>query len=379
MTSKTLDPYFVTCAPGLEPLLHQEMKGLKLTRIERQVGGVYFEGSPVDCMRANLHLRTAVRVLRRLVRFQAPNSEDLYEGAMRIEWERWLPPGRTLVVAAHVKESVLDHSLFIEQRVKDAICDRLLKKRGERPQVDKDKPDLRVHVHLYRDRCTLLVDSSGDSLHKRGWRRFQGRAPLAETLGAAVALLSGWDLRSPLVDPFCGSGTLLVEAALLATNTAPGSFRERFAFELFPDFDARAWERLRKQARDKIRPLGKTRLIGSDRNADFIEGAAENLAAAGLEGSVQLDVADVERFAPKRGWNAWVLTNPPYGERVGEGENLFELYRSFGERLRADCEGYHLALLSGDTELTRALDMRGAKLHSIMNGAIECELICAQL
>ena len=282
-------------------------------------------------------------------------------------------------MAAHTNHSTLDHSLFVEQRVKDAICDALVEARGERPSVDKDRPDVRIHAHLFKDRCTLLVDTSGESLHKRGWRRFQGRAPLAETLAAAVVMLSGWDRRSPLLDPFCGSGTLLVEAALIATNHAPGLFRERFAFELLPGFDQDLWSGHLEAARAAVRPLGKTRIVGSERDRDTIAGARENLAAAGLEGAVQLDVADASRISLRRGWNAWIVTNPPYGERVGEGEDLHELYRAFGRRLLESGAGYHLALLSGDPELTRALGVRGGTRHELKNGALECELLCAEL
>ncbi len=379
MTAKQSDSYFITCAPGLEPLLHAEVRELKLSKVERQVGGVYFEGSVSDCMRANLHLRTAVRVLRRLARFVAPGAEELYEGAASVAWARWIPEGATIVVAAHTNHSTLDHSLFVEQRVKDAICDVLLEERGERPSVDKDNPDVRIHVHLFKDRCTLLVDTSGESLHKRGWRRFQGRAPLAETLAAAVVMLSGWDRRSPLLDPFCGSGTLLVEAALMATHHAPGLFRERFAFELLPGFDAALWRKHQESARAAIRPLGKTRLVGQELDRETLEGARENLASAGLDQVVQLEVGDASRISLRRGWNAWIVTNPPYGERVGEGEDLHELYRAFGTRLLESGAGYHLALLSGDPELTRALGIRGGTRHELKNGALECELLCAEL
>ena len=373
------DSYFVTCAPGVEALLHAELRALKLGRVERQVGGVYFEGSERDCMRANLHLRTAVRVLRRLARFQASGSDELYDCASQVAWENWLPIGATLLVAAHTKDSTLDHSHFIEQRVKDAICDALLERRGARPTVDKQRPDLRVHAHYYRDRCTLLVDTSGESLARRGWRRFTGRAPMAETLAAAVLMHSGWDCRSPLIDPFCGSGTLFVEALLLATGKAPGSLRERFAFESFPDFDARLWRRLLDEARGLERPLGKLRIVGSDLDGATLEGAAKNLAAAGFEGAVQLEVRDAAHFAPKRGWNGWVVTNPPYGERLGRSEDLLGLYRAFGERLRASCEGYSLALLSGAEDLSAALELGNAERHGITNGALECELLCAKL
>ena len=303
--------YFATCAPGLEPLLHAEVRELGLARSERQVGGVRFEGSREDAWRANLHLRTAVRVLWRLARFEAADADALHAGAAAFEWERILSPQGTLSVAAHSRESALEHTLFVSQRVKDAIADRFRLATGVRPSVDREAPDLGVYVHLFRDRCTLFADTSGGSLHKRGWRRFQGRAPLAETLAAAMVLHSRWDRRAPLLDPFCGSATILVEAALIAGGVAPGLFRERFGFERFPGHDAAAWSALRERARGAARFPPKLKLHGSDADARTIEGARENLAAAGVAGVVELEVADVRDFAPRRGWNAWIVTNPP--------------------------------------------------------------------
>jgi 23S rRNA (guanine2445-N2)-methyltransferase / 23S rRNA (guanine2069-N7)-methyltransferase len=259
-------PCFVTCAPGIEPVLHAEMKALRLARVERQVGGVYFEGTREDVLRANLELRTAVRVLERITRFEARDADELHAGALRVDWREYLREGATLRVDAHTGESsALDHSLFVEQRVKDAVCDRLRGAGRARPDVDKDDPDVRLVAHLFRDRCTLLLDTSGESLHRRGWRRHQGRAPLAETLAAALVLRSGWDRRAPVVDPFCGSGTLLVEAALLADDAAPGLARERFGLDAVPGYDPRVLERLRAAARARVRPARKLQLVGGDR------------------------------------------------------------------------------------------------------------------
>jgi 23S rRNA G2445 N2-methylase RlmL len=208
--------FFASCAPGIEPVLHEEARALRLAKVERQVGGVRFEGTMRDAWRANLYLRTAIRVLLRVARFEARDTDALYAGVSRVDWSRFLRTDGTFVVDARTKESALDHTLFVEQRVKDAVVDQFRSRSGRRPAVDKESPDLGISVHLFRDRCTVMVDTSGESLHKRGWRRFQGRAPLAETLAAAIVMLSGWDRRSPLLDPFCGSGTILIEGALLA-------------------------------------------------------------------------------------------------------------------------------------------------------------------
>jgi len=381
--------FFATCAPGLEPLLHAELRALRMARTERQVGGAYFEGRLEDAWRANLELRTATRVLLRLARFGARDADELYAGAAAIEWERHLAPDGRLVVDARSRESELEHTRFVEQRVKDAVVDRLRTANGVRPSVDAEDPDLRIDAHLFRDRCTLSIDTSGEALHKRGWRRVQGRAPLAETLAAAVVTLSDWDRRSPLLDPFCGSGTLLVEAALLASGTPPGLFRRQFGFERLPGHDAAAFGAMREALRARPRELpARLALCGSDADAGAIEGARENLEAVGLRERVRLEVADARDFAPPRGWNGWIVSNLPYGVRVGasakrdasRGErDLGALHRAFGARLRESCAGYRAALLTGDAALARELGLRFERRVELQNGALSCELLLAQL
>jgi 23S rRNA G2445 N2-methylase RlmL len=373
------ETFFATCAPGLEPLLDRELRDLRLARVERQVGGARFEGTLRDAWIANLWLRTAVRVLLRLARFPAPDADALYAGARGVDWSRWLARGGTLAVAAHTSASLLDHSRFVEQRVKDAVVDQLREAWGERPSVEREDPDLRIHAQLARDRCTLLVDTSGEPLHKRGWRRYQGRAPLSETLAAALVIFSGWDRRSPLLDPFCGSGTILVEAACLAAGIAPGGFRERFAFERLPGHDAAAWSGVRSRARAAGELPRKLVIAGSDRDPATIEGARENLRAAGLEERVSLEVAGALEFAPRKGWNGWIVTNPPYGERVGTKREATELFRRFGELLRERCGGFHVAVLCGDRDQARALAIPESKVHRLWNGPIECLLVTGKV
>jgi putative N6-adenine-specific DNA methylase len=245
--------------------------------------------------------------------------------------------------------------------------------------VDKDDPDLRVHLHLHRDRATLALDSSGESLHKRGWRKHQGRAPLAETLAAAIVELSGWDRRSPLVDPFCGGGTILIEAALRAENVAPGLFRERFGFERWRGHDADAFAKLRETVRAQVTPVPKLVLLGSDIDDARLREARENAEPAGLAGRIAFERKDAADFVPKRGWNAWIVTNPPYGERVGEERALAKLHAGFGARLREHAAGWTLALLTGNPRLAAALDLPSARRIALMNGAIGCELLVASL
>jgi len=375
MSDRGLHTFFVTCAPGLEAFLHEELRGLKLSKLERQVGGARFEGRLEDAWKVNLWSRIAIRVLLRLARFEAPNADVLHAQALEVVWDRFLAPDGTFRVDAQTSESALDHSHFIEQRVKDAVADSFRSRHGVRPSVDLESPDLSIHVHVSKDRCTLSADTSGDSLHKRGWRKFQGRAPLAETLAAALVLESGWDRRSPLLDPFCGSGTILVEAALLAAEIPPGSFRPCFGFERWLGHDAAGWRAMVEQARANSRLPRKLVLRGTDADPSAIAGARANAAAAGLEDRIELEVADLSAFAPRRGWNAWIVTNPPYGERIGRGTDLASLYGRFGSTLRDRCVGFQVCVLSGNPALPPAIGLPVEHRTAVRNGALDCELL----
>lgn len=369
---------FATCAPGAEAALHAEVRALGLARHERQVGGVRFEGALRDVWRTNLWLRTAVRVLRRVGRFDAPDETRLDAGVAAVAWARYLQPDGRLWVDAQSKESTLSHTRFLAQRVKDTIVDQLRSADGTRPEVDREDADLRVHLHLFRDRATLSVDTSGASLHLRGWRVAQGRAPLAETLAATVVRLSGWDRRSPLVDPFCGSGTLLVEAALDAAHVAPGLTRARFGFESWQDHDEAGWRREREAARAARVATPHLRLVARDRDAERVEEARANLAAVGFDGATAFEVGDARDWAPRRGWNAHVLSNLPYGERIGEGEDVDALHREFGAALRERASGYKASLLVGSPSLAKRLALQGERF-ALVNGGLDVVLLNAEV
>lgn len=371
--------HFVTCARGVEPVLHAELKALGLGRIERQVGGVRFEGTAADGWRANLGLRTAVRVLRRLARFEATDGDALLAAVVELPWERWLAPEGSLAVQAQSAESVLDHTQFLEQRVKDGIVDRFRARTGTRPSVDRDDPDLRVHMHLWRDRATLSLDTSGEALHRRGWRLHQGRAPLAENLAAAMLALSGWDRRAPLVDPFCGSGTIAIEAAWLAAGIAPGS-RRSFGFERWLDHDAAGFARLRASLAPPPSTRRRPVLVASDLDPERVTEARANAEHAGVGDWIRFEQADARALALRPGWNAWIVTNAPYGLRVGDGgaeggEGVIELYRAFGARLRESGAGSRLALLGLEPEALRALALRGLERTPLLNGGLDCTLV----
>jgi 23S rRNA (guanine2445-N2)-methyltransferase / 23S rRNA (guanine2069-N7)-methyltransferase len=375
MSASERHTFFATCTRGVEPALHAEAKALRLARLERQVGGVYFEGTRLDAWRANLWLRTPVRVLQRLARFEARDADTLYAAARELPWERWLKPDGSLAVQAQASASELEHTRFLEQRVKDAVVDRFRARHGRRPSVDREDPDLRIHLHLYSDRATLALDTSGEALHRRGWRRHQGPAPLAENLAAAVLHLGGWDERAPLVDPFCGSGTLVIEGAWRAAGIAPGS-RRSFGFERWCDHDAGAFARWRAgqaaPAERRRRPIVRA----SDLVEERVREAQANAEAAGVGEWIGFEVADARALALKRGWNATVVGNAPYGLRVAgqQGGELVELYRAFGARLSEVGSGSRLALLALAPEHVRALALRGLTRIPLLNGGLECLL-----
>jgi 23S rRNA G2445 N2-methylase RlmL len=370
--------FFATCAPGLADVLHAEARALKLPKLERQVGGVHFQGSMREAWLANLQLRTAVRILLRLDRFEALTAEDLYRHAQEIDWSQYIPVEGSFFVDAQSRDSQLDHSQFVAQKVKDAVVDQFRQQTGARPVVDKDQADLRIHVHLWKDRCTISVDTSGDSLHKRGYRKYQGRAPLAETLAAAIVLSSGWDRRSPILDPFCGSGTVLIEAALIAAKIPPGSFR-RFGFENWLGHDAPAYERFRDQQMQAIKIPPKLRLLGRDIDPQCRPGAMRNAESAGVAELIDFEIGDFADFEARPGWNAWIMSNLPYGVRVGDPARLEALHRNLGNKIRKECAGYHLALLAGSRSYAHALGLHDWKVQKMRNGALRCELVLADL
>lgn len=361
---------FATAARGTEGAVRDELRDLGFRGVRADRGGVHFGRSLDEGYRACLELRTALRVLYRLSSFDAPTGEALYEGVAAIDWSPWITPSHTLAVRAVSHGSALTHSQFVAQKTKDAIVDQLRARLGTRPSVDLDDPDVTLFVHLARDRATVYLDVSGGSLHRRGWRARAGEAPIKESLAAAILRLSGWDRRRPLLDPLCGSGTIAIEAALWSRSIAPGLSRERFGFERWACHDeatARRAAELREQVEAKITP-GVTAIRGSDVDADAIALACDNAVAAGVRvdfqrGSVRDLVAEGEP--------GMVVTNPPYGERIGATD---ELYRDMAKafiRMR----GWRVAILAGTPAIGRAMRRRPDMEHTVFNGDIECRLL----
>ena len=378
---------FAVCTPGLEMLTAQELKelglhlgpfpvpdsGADLAHREEETGGIEFEGSLTDLYRANLRLRTASRILARLGEFHATVFPELRRKASHLPWEHYLAPGRpvTLRVACHT--SRLYHQGAVAERVALAIGDRL----GQAPEVQRLGKDLEtgapqlITVRLLGNHCTVSLDSSGPLLHRRGYRLATAKAPLRETLAAAMLLASRWDTRHPLLDPLCGSGTIPIEAALLARAIAPGHAR-RFAFMDWPNFDEGKWRDVLSEGPNDREPRAP-KILASDRDAGALRMAMENAERAGVADAIEFSRRALSAVEPpaERGW---VVTNPPYGVRVGEGKDLRNLYARLGQVLRTKCPGWRFAILGRRGALLESIGLPFDGEISFRNGGLRVTL-----
>ncbi|HVC11299.1 MAG TPA: THUMP domain-containing protein [Burkholderiales bacterium] len=363
--------FFAPCPRGLEPLLAQELAGLGARAPVATAGGVGFEGGWEACYRANLWSRLASRVLWRIAAFDYASEEEVYRATRALAWQKLFEVGCTLRVNVTAQHSPLKSIEFATLRIKDAICDRFRDETGHRPSVDRVSPDVRVHAFLDARRATLYLDTSGEPLFKRGWRLAKVEAPLRENLAAAIVLLSGWQPEEPLLDPMCGGGTLLAEAAALALRRAPGAGRA-FGFERLAAFDGQLWHRLRSEAA-QLPPAPRLALYGSDSDPGALEAARSTLAAAGFEGLVQLEQCDLlERKAPAG--HGVLLANPPYGERIGEEEALARFYPQLGDVLKRNFAGWRCYFFTADLRLPKLIRLQPSRRVPLYNGALECRL-----
>ena len=332
-------------------------------------GGVAFGGGWEVCYRVNLWSRIASRVLWQVHAFSYANEMDIYEKAKRFDWPRFFAVERTLRVNVTAQKSPLKSLEFATLRIKDAVCDRFRDAFGKRPSVERTAPEVRIHAFLEKDRATLYLDTSGEPLFKRGWRAGQGEAPLRENLAAGIVMLSGWQPGEPLLDPMCGGGTILVEAAAMARGRAPGAKRS-FGFEKLRAFDAALWEGIKRdQAPEALTPV----LFGSDNDPRALADARRNLAAAGVERWVKLEQADVlERAAPASG--GVMIANPPYGERMGNLDELAAFYPKLGDALKQRFAGWRCYFFTADLRLPKLIRLSPSARTPLWNGAIECRL-----
>jgi putative N6-adenine-specific DNA methylase len=367
--------YFATCARGLEPVLARELAALGADAVEPGRGGVRFRGDSALLYRANLWLRTAVRVLQPVLEAEVKSPDELYDAVRTINWSDYLSTNHTLAVDCNVRDSAITHSQYAARRVKDAICDQFRERTGVRPSVDPERPMVGFNLHVYRDHATLSLDSSWDSLHKRGYRPIQTIAPLNEALAAGLLLQCGWDHATPLVDPLCGSGTFCVEAAWMALNRPPGLTRKWFGFQGWPDFDRPLWNALRDEARTSARKELPAPIIGSDVHRGAIELAKLNARNAGVGHLVRLEQRDLKDARPPEGVSPGVLIcNPPYGERIGEEKEWLPLYARLGEVVATHWRGWRLFVFTSNDRLARKVGLPVKGKVPFFNGKLQCHL-----
>lgn len=367
--------YFATCGRGIEPVLGDELRALGASDVEPGRGGVAFTGDQALLYQANLWLRTAVRVLVPIFEATVTSPDELYQAVRGIDWSRYLTPDHTLAVDCNVRDSSLTHSKYAALRTKDAICDQFVERKGRRPSVNVDEPMVKLNLHVHRDVAVLSLDSSGDSLHKRGYRPIQTKAPLNEALAAALVLLTGWRGESPFVDPMCGSGTLPIEAAWLALRRPPGLTRKRFGFQGWMDYDVALWAELRDEARQQVLKRLPAAVLGSDVRRDAVEFATRNARTAGIGHLLKFTIQDARYFRPPEGPPGVMVCNPPYGERIGEEKELRPLYRALGTVLRERCGGWKAFVFTGNQRLAREIGLTPVEATPLFNGKIPCRLL----
>ena len=366
--------YFATCARGIEPVLARELTALQANDITLGRGGVAFTGDIELAYRANLWLRTAVRVLRPILEEIVRTSDELYEAVRTIDWSQYMTPEQTLAVDCNVKNSGITHSQYAARRVKDAICDQFRDNIGIRPSVDTETPSIGLNLHIANDKAILSLDSSWDSLHKRGYRPIQSRAPLNEALAAGLLLHLGYDGTQPLFDPLCGSGTFPIEAAWIAMNRPPGLTRKWFGFYGWSEFDKGLWSSMREDARRGVLTTLPVTIGGSDIRDDAIYFSNENAKGAGIGNLLTFAKRDIRMARPPAGPCGLIICNPPYGERLGEEEEWDELYRTIGDVVKAHWGGWQLAVFTSNDLLARKVKLPVKTSTPYFNGSLNCKL-----
>ena len=362
---------FVTCPRGLEAPLSQELEQLKCQDIRAVDGGVACKGGMEQVYRINLHSRTASRVLLRLTKSGYRNEQDIYKAAKNIRWTDWFDLEQTFKVKVEGKRAQVKSLDFVGLKIKDAVCDVFRDACGARPSVDKIRPDIRIHAFIDERDIQIFIDTSGEALFKRGYRQDTGEAPMRENLAAGLLLLAGYDGTQPFQDPFCGSGTIVIEAAWIATRRAPGLMR-RFGFEKLKNFDAALWKKLQHEAETQIRPAPAS-ISGSDNDRHMIRAAVANAQAAEVDTFVRFEVKDAQDTRPN-GDGGILISNPPYGVRLAEVQALQALYPQLGAWLKQHYAGWLAGMFTGDRDMPKFMRLSPKRKIPLYNGNLDCRL-----
>jgi putative N6-adenine-specific DNA methylase len=363
-------------ALGLEQILADEIKEAGGKEIEIIHRGVRFKGNNEILYRCNFTCRTALRFLKPLYEFTTLNDKELYAKCLKLPWDMYMDVDTTFAIDGAVFNSGITHSMYAALKTKDAIADFFRSKYGERPSVDTDSPDLRINVHINRNHCTISLDSSGSSLHLRGYKVSSGTAPLSEVLAAGLIMLSGWDGNKILLDPMCGSGTILTEAAMIANHIPAGYYRKSFGFEKWKDFDPAIW----RSVKESFTPLSEYKskvVMGADKSPLAIRVCRKNISNAGLEKSISLHPTAFEKLKPPPG-SVLMIMNPPYGERI-KSEDIIGLYKEIGNTLKQSYSESEAWIISGDLRAIKFVGLKPSKKIKLFNGPIECRFMKYEL
>jgi len=364
---------------GLEPMLAEELMGVGANDIQIINRAVLFRGDNEVLYRANLWCRTALKVLVPIKTFQAYNDREFYDLARRIDWQKYMTVDDTFAIDCVASGPIFTHSKYLALKCKDAIADYFRDKRGRRPNVDIEYPDLRVNVHVYNSDITISIDSTGIPMSKRGYKVRQVQAPLNEVMAAGILKLTGWDCKTPLTDPMCGSATFATEACMMAMDIAPGSYRN-FAMEKWRDFDAKLWGNLRQEAKERRLANPTTEIAAYDRDPMALDIATQNIEKAGLSDFIDLDRRDFfktddgAKIAGK-----FLIMNPPYGERLEDKDEMVDFYRQIGDTLKNRYTDSRAWILSGNLDAIKRIGLHPSKKIKLFNGAIECRLECFEM
>jgi len=358
---------------GLEAVLADELRELGATDVRPFNRLVTFKGDRRLLYKVNFRCRTAIRILVRLKKFNVTDEKHLYNEVKAIDWSEYLDKDGTLAIDPLVTNSTFTHAQYVAQLAKDAIVDQFRERTGVRPSVDLKDPDLRLNLHMNKNITTIYLDSSGDSLHKRGYRTLTNVAPINEVLAAGIIQLTGWDRRTPFVDGMCGSGTFVIEAALLARNIAPGFYRKQFGFERWKDYDPDLYREVCQEAESEETRSLPFEIVGSDKDAQAVKAAQKNVKNAGLEETVRIECRSFEEQTPPAA-PGLLLMNPPYGERI-EIRKTREFHRMIGEVLKEKYGGWKAFVFTGNVEAVDSIGLRPARKIPLFNGAIDCLLL----
>jgi len=364
--------YFATCPRGLEQLLADELAEVNAKSIKPTDGGVSFDGDWAVCYAANLHSRIATRILWQVARGKYLNEEDLFEAAYKLNWPQWFEVKHDFMVKVTGVKCPLKSLEFATLKIKDAVCDKFRMSVGSRPYIDTKTPAVRIHAYLAAEEYQFYLDTSGAALYQRGNRGASIEAPLRENLAAGILKLSGWQVGQPLLDPMCGSGTFLLEAAMVALDMAPG-YNRSFGFEILKTFEPNVWSKLKNLAASKVKAVTFQRIYGSDVDLRAVRISKQNLESAGLLAAVQLSHVDIINVLPPAD-SGVLVANPPYGVRIGDDEELTVLYPKIGEALKRKFAGWNTYFLTNDLRMPKLMRLTPSKRTPLYNGPLECRL-----